>query len=195
MLTELVAEGSLPVRWVNGDEGYGRSVDFLDGVAAVGLSYMAEVPVDTWLWPERPPTVMPRTRARLVPRAPASLEARALAAQLPADAWTRHRVPGDSRSSEYADFARRRVVASRGSLPGLEVWLVLRSLPGTDRSGYSSVILPATSSRPAWPAWPARENCFREGKLLLGLAGYEGRSWQGWHRHMTLCLLLHFFLL
>ena len=31
-----------------------------------------------------------------------------LATQRPVDAWTRHRVPGDSRDSEYADFAIRR---------------------------------------------------------------------------------------
>ncbi len=41
----------------------------------------------------------------------------------------------------------------------------------------------------------AIETCFRECKQLLGLGDYEGRSGQGWHRHMTLCLLLHFFLL
>ena len=33
--------------------------------------------------------VVPRTRVRLAPGAPASMEARALAAQLPAEAWTR----------------------------------------------------------------------------------------------------------
>ena len=42
MLTELVAAGTLPARWVSCDEGYRRS--FLDGVAALGLGYMAEVP-------------------------------------------------------------------------------------------------------------------------------------------------------
>ena len=73
MLTELVAEGSLPARWVVCDEGYGRSVDFLDRVAALGLGCLAEVPVDTRVWPERPPTVVPRTRVRLAPGAPALL--------------------------------------------------------------------------------------------------------------------------
>jgi len=199
MLTELVAEGSLPARWVTCDEGYGRSVDFLDGVAALGLGYMAEVPVDTRVWPERPPTVVPRTRPRLAPGTPASMEARALAAQLPADAWTRHRVPGDSRGPEHADFAIRRVVASRGSLPGPEVWLVLRRQPGADpvRVFLCHAPRPIPPARLAYltgARW-AIETCFREGKQLLGLADYEGRNWQGWHRHMTLCLLLHFFLL
>ncbi len=53
MLAELVAASSLPARWVSCDEGYGQSGDFLDGVAALGLGYMAEMPVDTRLWPER----------------------------------------------------------------------------------------------------------------------------------------------
>ena len=40
--------------------------------------------------------------------------------------------------------------------------------------------------------WPI-ETCFQEGKQLLGLGDYEGRSGTGWHYHMTLCLLAHFF--
>ncbi len=62
MLAELVAAGSLPTRWVSCNEGYGWSGDFLDGVAALRLGYMAEVPVDTRLWPERPLTVVLRRR-------------------------------------------------------------------------------------------------------------------------------------
>ena len=135
---KLLAE--LPARC---DEGYGRSVDFLDGVAALGLGYMAEVPVDTRVWPERPPTVVPRTRVRLAPGAPAVLEARTLAEQLPAAAWTRRRVPGDSRGPEHADFAIQRVVASRGSLPGpTSGWCCAASL-GRIRSGSSFAMPPA----------------------------------------------------
>ena len=48
----------------------------------------------------------------------ASLEGRTIAAQLDADAWTRRPVWEGSRGSEYASFAPRRVVASRGDLPG-----------------------------------------------------------------------------
>ena len=108
-------------------------------------------------------------------------------------------MPGESRGPEQADFVIRRVVASRGSLPGPDVWLVLRRQPGADTVRVFLCHIPRRI-RPARLAcltgarW-AIETCFREGKQLLGLGDYEGRSWQGWHRHMTLCLLLHFFLL
>ena len=192
LLGELVADGSLPARWVVCDEGYGRSGDFLDGVAALGLGYMAEVPTDTRLWLERPATVAGA-------RAPASLEARTMAARLPADAWTRRRVQEDSRGPVQADFAIRRAVASRGGLPGPDVWLVLRRNPGADRAQVFLChaprrVTPARLARLTGTRW-AIETCFQEGKQLLGLGDYEGRSWQGWHRHMTLCMLLHFFLL
>lgn len=35
------------------------------------------------------------------------------------------------------------------------------------------------------------EQSFEEAKDQLGLADYEVRTWQGWHRHMTLCFLAH----
>ena len=127
------------------------------------------------------------------------MEARALAEQLPAEAWTRRRVPGDSRGPEHADFAIQRVVASRGSLPGPDVRLVLRRQPGADTIRVFLChaprrITPARLAHLTGARW-AIETCFREGRQLLGLGDYEGRSWQGWHRHTTLCMLLHFFLL
>ena len=42
-----VAEGSLPVRWVTCDEGFSVRHAFLDGVAALGLGYLAEVARNT----------------------------------------------------------------------------------------------------------------------------------------------------
>ena len=38
------------------------------------------------------------------------------------------------------------------------------------------------------------ETCFQQCKQHLGMGHYEVRSWTGWHHHMTLCLLAHFFL-
>ena len=40
--------------------------------------------------------------------------------------------------------------------------------------------------------WPI-ETCFEDSKQLLGMGDYEVRSWSGWHHHMTLVILAHFF--
>ena len=33
---------------------------------------------------------------------------------------------------------------------------------------------------------------FEDGKLHLGMADYEARSWSSWHHHMALVALAHF---
>ncbi|MBA3637480.1 MAG: hypothetical protein H0W57_13845 [Rubrobacteraceae bacterium] len=38
------------------------------------------------------------------------------------------------------------------------------------------------------------EECFERAKGEVGLDHYEVRRWEGWHRHITLCLLAHAFL-
>jgi hypothetical protein len=38
------------------------------------------------------------------------------------------------------------------------------------------------------------EQCFEVGKGEVGLDEYEVRSWQGWYRHITLCMLAQAFL-
>jgi hypothetical protein len=40
----------------------------------------------------------------------------------------------------------------------------------------------------------AVEECFAEAKGEVGLDHYEVRRWDAWHRHITLCLLAHAFL-
>jgi SRSO17 transposase len=38
------------------------------------------------------------------------------------------------------------------------------------------------------------EDCFEQAKGEVGLDEYEVRKWDGWHRHITLCLLAHAYL-
>ncbi len=38
------------------------------------------------------------------------------------------------------------------------------------------------------------EDCFEAAKGEVGLDGYEVRKWDGWHRHVTLSLVAHAFL-
>lgn len=205
MLASIHASGALPFGWLVCDEGYGRSGSFLDQVAAY-TTYFAEIPVDTQLWQVRPQTAIPEwsgqgrkpTRDQLLPDEPLPQEVRALAAALPASAWSRHTIHEGSKGPIVADFACRRVVTVRDGLPGPSVWLVLRrNVDSGELKYYLSNAAPDTLLETfVWLSgmrWPV-ERCFEDGKQEVGLGDYQVRSWTGWHHHMTLCILAHFFL-
>ena len=205
MVREVHAEGSLPFAWLTCDEAFGRDSAFLDQVGNY-LWYFAEVETDTRVWLERPQTAVPDwsgrgrqpTRQRLIAGEPKAQEVKFIAASLPAKAWTRHKVKEGSKGTITADFATLRVVAVRDGLPGPEVWLVLRRDPTSAEVKYFLSNAPTKTELNtfAWISgmrWPI-ETCFEEGKQEIGLGDYQVRSWTGWHHHMTLCILAHFFL-
>lgn len=206
MIQAQVAAGVLRARYVVCDEGFGRIPALLDEVAALGLYYLAEVPKTTRLWTERPQTEMPAytgtgrrpVRQRLAETAAAPEEARRLAQTLPEAAWSRHVVKEGSKGPIVATFARLRVVAVRGGLPGPGLWLVLRRNPDTDELKIYLSNAPLETSlselvRVCGMRWPI-ERAFRDGKQMLGMGDYEVRTWRGWHHHMTMVILAHGFL-
>jgi hypothetical protein len=166
----------------------------------------AEVTHDTRLWRERPATAVPvwsgrgrkPTKMTVVPEAAPALTVADLASGLDAAAWQGHTIKEGSQEPLRADFAFVRVVAVREGLPGPDVWLILR------RSVTDGAVKAYLSNAPADIAmqrlmrvsgmrWPI-ETCFEVGKRALGMGDYEGRSWRGWHNHMTLVLLAMGFL-
>ena len=97
-----------------------------------------------------------------------------------------------------ADLWAMRVVAVRDGLPGPDVWLVLRRQRETGKlktyvCNAPATISLATLARLSGMRWPI-ETCCEDSKQYLGMGDYEVRSWQGWHHHMTRCILAHFFL-
>jgi len=40
----------------------------------------------------------------------------------------------------------------------------------------------------------AIEQCFEEAKTELGMDHYEVRKFTGWHHHMLICMMAHYFL-
>jgi len=86
--------------------------------------------------------------------------------------------------------------ADDGSLP--ECWLLAEWPPEADEpSGYWLSDLPegtpiAELARLAKIRWRI-EHDYRELKTGLGLAHFEGRSFTGWHRHVTLAVLAQAF--
>jgi SRSO17 transposase len=197
---------TLRARLVTCDEAFGRDTTLLDHIAGIGLWYFAEVPHDTQVWRQRPVTAVPTwsgqgrkpIRPRVLAGETTPEEVAQLAAALPADCWTRYTIKEGSKGPLVARFAALRVIAVRGGLPGPAVWLVVRRnlLTGELKTYLSNAPIDtplATLVRLSGMRWPI-ETCFEDGKQYLGMGDYEVRGWRGWHHHMTLCILAHFFL-
>src|SRR2546425_7736831 len=54
MLLQAQARGHLGAEWVTGDDTFGKSPEFRDGVAAAGFHYVLEIPGETPAWPLEP---------------------------------------------------------------------------------------------------------------------------------------------
>ena len=209
----VVRRGTLRARWAVCDEGFGDDPALLARLAALGLSYLAEVPCATQVWPLTEPAtgrprprpegwVPPRTasrkgpaprRPRLHPHSPRAQRVDAIAAALPDAAWQRYRILEGSKGPLVADFAAVRAVAKRDRLPAAEVGVVLRRKvdgpPEAPDLKYYVSNAPADTPLETlvWVSgmrWPI-ESCFAECKGELGLDHYELRFWPGWHHHMT----------
>ena len=205
MLAAVVQSHALRCQWVVADEAFGGNPALLDGVAGLGLWYLTEVAHTTRVWAERPALHMPPwrgrgrrpQRARLVEGGPQAQTVLGMASALPAEAWRRRTIKEGSQGPMVADFAALRVVAVRDALPGPDVWLVLRRHIETQELKTYLCNAPIdtpleTHVRMSGMRW-AVETCFEDSKQLLGMGDYEVRSWTGWHHHMTLVILAHFF--
>jgi SRSO17 transposase len=88
-------------------------------------------------------------------------------------------------------------LAADGSLPA--VWLLAEWPPETaEPTDYWLSSLPETTPlaelvRLAKIRWRI-EHDYRELKTALGLDHFEGRTWAGWHRHVTLVTAAQLFL-
>jgi len=205
MLAAVVKSQAVRWRWVVADEAFGGHPGFLEGVAGLGRWYFTEVPHTTRGWEERPATHIPPwggrgrrpQRERLVEGAPEARTVREMAGALPAEAWTRQTIKEGSQGPRVADFAARRVLAVRDTLPGPAVWVGLRRHIETGELQTYRCNAPVDTAlaklvQMSGMRWPIA-TCCEDSKQLLGMGDYAVRSWSGWHQQMTLVILAHFF--
>src|SRR5262250_1529929 len=208
MLHNIMHEGLLPFKYVVADCLYGNSPDFLDAVdACVGVTTLVAMPSETRCWLQRPRTedrtyiYKGKARAKRVVVAPhsAPCAVAAVVASLPASSWYQRTVSEGTKGPIAYAFARQRVTLCKEGLPERPGWLVIKRTLGVEPT-YSYYLSNALASTPlrilVWLSgvrW-AVEQCFEEGKTELGMAQYEVRKYTGWHHHMVLTMLAHFFL-
>ena len=174
----------VPAAWVTGDEPYGN-----DGE------------LRRWLEQQRRPYVLAVARSHAVwagvDGAPAQARADDLVATVPADGWQRLEVGAGSKGPRVFDWACGRLPFRTED--GFAQWpLIRRSVARPEELAFYHAYGPVETSvealaRVAGTRWAIEEG-FERAKGEVGLDQYEVRSWAGWHRHVTLCLLAHAFL-
>jgi SRSO17 transposase len=208
MLDELRSWGLCPPLVV-ADEGYGQDTAFRLGLEERGIDYVVGVRSDTAVLPEtaergtppyagsgRPPVARYRDT-------PVSVRAMILAgghARARTVTW-RQGSKGPLRSRFIALPVRPAGRSIRRAHPGADLpvcWLLAEWPSGqAEPTKYWLSTLPADTPlrhlvRSAKIRWRV-EHDYRELKTALGLGDFEGRTWAGFHRHLTLVSVAHAF--
>ena len=224
MLVDRARTWGVPSRFVTADAGYGDNPKFLDGLEERQLLYVCrversfgvrlpdEVRAAAAATPEEP-----RGEGRpKLPRAAPLHTVEAVVATQPEEAWrtiawregTRgalreqflavrvHRATGNPAVGEHGRSARHGTMSTGG-----EGWLLAeRPVPGEDgERKYYYANLPDDTSLGrlvtiAHARW-AIEQFYEDAKGECGLDDYQGRRWDGLHRHLALVMLTYSFLM
>jgi SRSO17 transposase len=128
-------------------------------------------------------------------------QVRTVAKSLPQDAWMRASAGTGSKGERVYEWACVTLPESGVYREGVRAgrWLLMRrSITESEEIAFYLCYGPARTSvheliRIAGRRWQI-EDSFAEAKGESGLDEYEVRKWDGWHRHITLCLLAHAYL-
>jgi SRSO17 transposase len=203
MIRRSLTTGKVRFDWITADELYGSSGDFLDALEAMDQRYVVEVKKNTVVYTVDPATLPgafpgPKRRRRTGSYRYQEVQSvETVAAGLPAEAWHPLLLREGSKGPLVHEFAIVRVWAMRHYKAGPPIWLLLRRT--TEKTDLKYYVSNASEQTP-WQhialagstRWRVEEG-FEDGKMHLGMADYEARSWSSWHHHMALVALAHLY--
>ena len=113
--------------------------------------------------------------------------------------WYRRKVSEGTKGPIEYEFTKRQVVVCQESLPYKAVWLVMKRTLGEHPTSSDYISNASVSTRLRVFVWLsgirwAIEQGVEETKMELGMDHYEIRKYPGWHHHLLICMLAHFFL-
>ena len=191
------------------DAGYGLSAPFRQGLTARGLAWAVGIPRHLKVYPVDVQLIWPvevrgRPRQRHIP------DHLSMAAEdMLADAkWRNVSWRNGTKGRLKARFAAVRVRTADGPpqrirdksqqhLPGDEAWLIGEHRTSGEKKYYLANLSAKTDLRTLAATIKARwicEQAHQQLKEELGLDHFEGRSWQGLHRHALMTMIAYAFL-
>ncbi|MDR1463410.1 MAG: IS701 family transposase [Azoarcus sp.] len=193
------------------DAGYGDETAFRDGITDMGLLYAVGIRPATTVWAPGTAPLPPKpwggrgirpTRLRREPgHEPVAVKALAMA--LPPGAYDSVTWREGTHTHLTSRFAALRVRPAHRDYLGTEMrpeeWLLIEWPDGeAEPTKYflSTAPADATTKQLAFVAkmrWRI-ERDYQELKQEFGLSHYEGRGWQGFHHHATLCIAAYGYL-
>jgi SRSO17 transposase len=177
-------EAGVPARWIVADTLYGM---------ARGLR--------GWLEKKERSYVLAVTSSKGIYHEGRQRQARKVAQSLPEESWVRASAGKGSKGERLYDWACLTLPEPEAQGEGVRAgrWLLMRrSIAEPEEVAYYLCYGPARTTireliRIAGRRWVI-EDCFEAAKSEVGLDEYEVRKWDGWQRHITLCLLAHAYL-
>ncbi len=174
-------EAGVPARWVVADTVYGTARGLRGWLEKRGSSYVLAVPATQGVYHEG-----------------FQRQAHTIAKHLPEEAWFGASAGKGSKGERLYEWACLALPdPDRAQKAGR--WLLMRrSIEDPAELAYYLAYGPAETPvheliRIVGRRWQV-EDSFEAAKGEVGLDEYEVRKWEGWHRHITLCLLAHAFL-
>jgi SRSO17 transposase len=180
LMLERVFASGVRARWVVADSFYGRSHAFRE-----------------WLEERQRPYAVMVPKTNSVPLGGRKTMIEQHVERLPENAWSEVRPARDGGGRRPWEWACLDLAADPEK--GMRRWLLVRRSTDDpeDRGFYQAYGPEGTSIEElvgvCQDRW-AVEECFAETKGEVGMDHYEVRRWDAWHRHVTLCLLAHAFL-
>jgi len=192
------------------DAGYGLSAPFRQGLTARGLAWAVGIPRHLKVYPVDVQLIWPVTKVRGRPRKHHVPDILSIAAEdmLASAKWKSVSWRSGTKGRLKARFVAVRVRTADGPpqriwdkgqqhLPGDEAWLIGEQRASGEKKYYLANLPAAAGLRTLAATIKARwicEQAHQQLKEELGLDHFEGRSWQGLHRHALMTMIAYAFL-
>src|SRR5271169_6300562 len=192
------------------DAGYGLSAPFRQGLTARGLAWAVGIPRHLKVYPIDVQLIWPITKVRGRPRKHHVPDILSIAADrmLASAKWKTVSWRSGTKGRLKARFAAVRVRTADGPpqriwdkgqqhLPGDEAWLIGEQRLSGEKKYYLADLPAEMDLRNLAATIKARwicEQAHQQLKEELGLDHFEGRFWQGLHRHALMTMIAYAFL-